>query len=200
MSLAGGGAGIVVALVVTLVLVTRGSGSTVTPGLPTPTPHFLAPLSAAAMGTAIDGIQCETAERTVYHIHAHLSVYVDGAVRQIPEGVGIAPPRQETPSDAGPYVTGGKCFYWLHTHTDDGLIHIESPSPQTFTLGQFFDLWGQPLGAGEVAMAAGSVTAYVDGQLYTGDPRAIPLTAHTVIQLDVGTPITPKTFQFPAGY
>src|SRR5207302_6989937 len=117
---------------------------------PTPSPHFLAPLSTTSTGSAVDGIECAAAEQLVYHIHAHLTIYVNGAARQVPEGVGIAPPRQETQTDAGPYVTGGKCFYWLHTHTDDGIIHVEAPSQQTYTLGQFFDLWGQTRGAGQV--------------------------------------------------
>jgi hypothetical protein len=190
----------VLALALTLVFVTRGSSSTSPPPAPSPTPHVLAPVSAALAGTAIDGIQCETAERTVYHIHVHLAIYVNGAARQVPEGVGIAPPRQETPTDAGPYVTGGRCFYWLHTHTEDGIIHVESPSTQTFTLGQFFDVWGQPLGVTEVGPATGSVTAYVGGQPYTGAVRDIPLTPHAVIQLDVGTQVAPKAFQFPVGY
>jgi hypothetical protein len=30
----------------------------------------------------------------------------------------------------------------LHTHDTTGLIHIESTDIRTFTLGQFFDVWG----------------------------------------------------------
>ncbi len=37
----------------------------------------------------------------------------------------------------------GGCFYWLHTHTEDGIIHIESPVQRTFTLGHFFAIWGR---------------------------------------------------------
>jgi len=41
-------------------------------------------------------------------------------------------------------VTGiilAKCIYWLHTHDDSGLIHMESPINQSFTLRQFFKIW-----------------------------------------------------------
>jgi len=37
------------------------------------------------------------------------------------------------------------CLYWLHTHVADGIIHIETPGERSFTLGEFFDIWNQPL-------------------------------------------------------
>jgi hypothetical protein len=44
------------------------------------------------------------------------------------------------------------------------------------------------------------VTAYLNGKQYKGDPRSIPLTAHALIQLDVGSPtVGPKSFTFPQG-
>ena len=30
-----------------------------------------------------------------------------------------------------------------HTHDDTGIGHIESPENRTFTLGEFFDIWGE---------------------------------------------------------
>jgi hypothetical protein len=38
-----------------------------------------------------------------------------------------------------------KCVYWLHTHDENGIIHIESPIKKDFTPGQFFDLWKRKL-------------------------------------------------------
>src|SRR5205823_14298698 len=29
----------------------------------------------------------------------------------------------------------------LHTHDATGVVHVESPTIETFTLGQFFDVW-----------------------------------------------------------
>jgi hypothetical protein len=37
------------------------------------------------------------------------------------------------------------CFYWLHTHDESGIIHIEAPLHRDFTLGQFFDIWNKKL-------------------------------------------------------
>ena len=44
---------------------------------------------------------------------------------------------------AAAFVVGGSCFAWLHTHAADGVVHIESPTKRTYTLGNFFDVWGR---------------------------------------------------------
>jgi len=108
-------------------------------------------------------------------------------------------PRQVQNTANGPFVAAGACFYWLHTHTPDGVIHIESPEPTPFTLGQFFDIWQQPLTAGQVGLAQGTITAYVNGQQYNGALREIPLAAHALIQLDTGQDVSAQPFTFPAG-
>jgi hypothetical protein len=87
-------------------------------------------------------------------------------------------------------VSTGSCVYWLHAHANDGIIHVESPSTaDSFTLGEFFDIWGQPLSSTQVGPAKGTVTAFFNGKLYKGNPRNLPLGYHYQIQLDVGTPI-----------
>jgi hypothetical protein len=159
----------------------------------------LAAVDAARYPQVIDGIKCETSEQLVYHIHAHLTIFVNGQARQIPGGIGIAPPLQFNNTN-GPFVNGGSCFYWLHSHAADGIMHIESPTQTTYTLGQWFDVWGQPLKTGQVGPAVGTLKAFVDGKPFTGDPRTIPLGTHSQIQLDVGSPApTPATITFPSG-
>jgi hypothetical protein len=171
------------------------SGSLGSESIPVPTAPPLASTSSMATGGSVDGMQCGS-EQTLFHIHAHLTVFVDGAPRQIPYGIGITSPQvQNTPQ--GPYVAGGSCLYWLHTHAPDGIIHIESPVQRTFTLANFFDLWGEPLGPHQVGPAVGPVTAIYNGNLYHGNPRDIPLNAHAQIELDVGKPIiAPVTITF----
>jgi hypothetical protein len=166
---------------------------------PAPTGAVLAPISTSVTGQTIDGIQCQAGEQLVYHIHAHLAIYVNGAARVIPEGIGIMPPRAEQSSSEGPFVTSGSCFYWLHAHTGDGIIHIESPTQRTYTMGDWFDVWGIRLDSSHVGPASGTVIAYLDGQRYSGDVRAIPLNAHNLIQLDVNKDVAPAPFTFPAG-
>jgi hypothetical protein len=169
-------------------------------GVPLESGRLLASANTMADGKTIDGIQCQTNEQVVYHIHAHLAIYVNGRSRPIPLGIGIVPPRGIANTPAGRFVNSGSCYYWLHTHAADGIIHIESPSNQTYTLGQFFDIWRQPLGRGRIGPASGRVVAYADGKLYGGDPRAIQLSRHAVIQLDLGTPtVLPRSATFTSG-
>jgi len=161
---------------------------------------LLASTGGEASGATVDGIQCQTSEQVLFHIHAHLAVYLDGRPRLVPEGIGIPEPRQVQQTNDGPFVASGACFYWLHSHTRDGIIHIESPVQRTFTLGNYFDLWKQPLSASQVGPTKGPVTAYVNAKRFSGDPRSIPLKAHALIQLDVGTPlIAPAPFTFSPG-
>jgi hypothetical protein len=201
--LAGAGAAIVVAAVATGIALAAGggtsgggtsSGTTSGPlgpeGIALETGPALAPASTAATGQTIDGIQCNAAEQAVYHIHSHLAVYVDGSARQIPLGIGVVQPQVQQTAN-GPFASATHCYYWLHTHTNDGIIHIESPIQHTYTLGNFFDIWRQPLSANQAGPATGAVTAFVNGTKYNGDPRAIPLGSHTDVQLDVGGPVAP---------
>jgi|HubBroStandDraft_6_1064221.scaffolds.fasta_scaffold266150_3 hypothetical protein len=195
-----------IALVTVLLLITgcgagagSGGATTTSTSSTTSAAALLAGLERAATGAPVDGIECQTTEQVLFHIHAHLAVYVDGRARGIPEGIGIAPPRHEVQTPEGPFVDGGSCYYWLHSHTADGIIHIESPVQRTFTLGNWFDLWGQPLSATRVGPVTGTVLAYVDGQRFGGDPRSIPLDAHALIQLDAGGDVPPQPFAFPAG-
>jgi hypothetical protein len=168
-----------------------------TPGpetVPVPSGPKLATLLNTASGQPVDGIQCQTNEQVVTHVHTHLTVFVNGQARVIPYGIGI-PGFQAEQVSGGPFVNTGTCFYWLHVHANDGIIHVESPSTtQSFTLGQLFDEWGQPLSTTQVGPATGKVTVFFTSPgkqpvLYTGDPRNLPLGDHYQIQLVVGTPI-----------
>jgi hypothetical protein len=174
-------------------------GSVSYEGVPVPPAPALAGTSEKTTGQTIDGIQCQANEQLVYHVHAHLTIFVQGKARQIPMAIGI-PDAQQMWSPEGNFIDAGTCFYWLHTHAPDGIIHIESPTERTYTLGQFFAEWGQPLSTSQVGPDRGHVTALFNGQVYTGDPRDIPLDAHAQIQLEIGTPlIAPEKITFPGG-
>lgn len=166
-------------------------GGTLGPeGIPNQEGELLASESSAANRQIVDGIHCLTTEQVAYHVHTHLSVYVNGELRPIPAGIGIVQPvATQTPS--GPLYGASNCYYWLHVHAQDGVIHIESPSVKQYTLGNFFNIWGQQLSRGQVASATAPLTVFVDGRPYSGDPAAIPLESHEDIQIDVGTPVVP---------
>jgi hypothetical protein len=168
-------------------------------GVPIPNAAALSGSAPAATGQRIDGISCQSSEQTIFHIHAHLAIFVNGSPRQIPAGIGIPGARAQNTA-AGPFITSGNCFYWLHTHAADGIIHIESPVQRTYTLGDFFDEWGQPLGRRQAGPVSGVVTAIDNGQVYLGNPRDIPLTTHAQIQLEIGTPlVAPISITWPSG-
>ena len=155
-------------------------------GIPIPAAAPLAGTNTVAPGITVQGIHCGGSEQLRFHVHAHVTIFVNGSQRQIPADVGIP--------------AGKNCLYWLHTHYPDGIIHIESPVVRTYTLGDLFDIWGQPLGPNQVGPARGKVTAIYNGQVYVGNPRDIPLNAHAQIQLEVGTPlIAPQTITTWAG-
>lgn len=166
---------------------TASAGAIGPEGMPLQQGRELAPASTTTPGTPVHGIQCAPIEQLAYHIHAHLQVYVAGAPRSLPAAIGLLDPvSQQTPN--GLFYGAQRCYYWLHTHATDGVIHIESPSHVIYTLGDFFDEWRQPLSSDQVGPATGTVTAFVDGARWTGSPRAIPLVKHALIQLDVGSP------------
>jgi hypothetical protein len=169
-------------------------------GVPMPAVPPLGRLRLIADGESIDGITCQASEQVLFHIHAHLTIFVRGIARQVPAGIGIAPPYQVASTPRGAFVAGATCFTWLHTHAADGIIHTESPVQRTYTLGEFFDIWGQRLNRNEVGPAHGRVTALFNGQVFTGSPRKIPLLAHAQIQLEVGRPlVVPQKIAFPQG-
>ncbi len=158
-------------------------------GVPIEAGASLASPGTTGTGT-VDGIKCGATEQLAYHIHAHLAVFVNGQSRAIPGGIGI-PGSQVVQSSEGPVANGGQCIYWLHTHAPDGVIHIESPTQRIYTLGNFFDVWHQPLSADRAGSVSGKVTALVNGKPWTKSLRDIPLNPHTVVQLSVGSPAVP---------
>jgi hypothetical protein len=159
-----------------------GEGIAIQQGTP------LAPLTTAAKGSTVQGVQCNNTEQVAYHIHTHLAVYVNGALRPVAAGVGVVEP-QNSDNANPPFYGASSCFYWLHVHTPDGVIHVESPTKDTYTLGQFFAIWGQPLTKTSVGPATGKLTVFVDGKPFTGDPATIKLGSREDIQIDVGTPV-----------
>jgi hypothetical protein len=147
-------------------------------------------------GQTIDGIEGSSREMLKTHFHAHLSLFHRGEQIAVPYGIGIVKPFKV---ERG-FVGEGSGYYWLHTHDATGIIHIEAPDERPYTLGNFFDIWGQPLKSDNAAGLRGKVRAYVDGKLYRGDPRSIVLKPHEQITLVVGEPdVKPPMYAFPEG-
>lgn len=128
---------------------------------------------------AIAGIQCESGERLGHHVHTRLAIFIEGEEVPLPGDIG----RKRG------------CLYWLHTHEGEGqqgIIHVEAPSDMGFTLGQFFEIWGEPLSPTKLldktADAEREIRAMVGTQVYEGNPATIPLVDDAYIQLEYGPP------------
>ena len=142
-------------------------------------------------GQPVDGLSCygprnQSNLEYIYHAHSHLAIYKDGVRQAIPQLIGVVG------DDAVPSTT---CFYPLHTHDFTGTLHIEPLNYDRLTLGQFFNIWGQPLTRANVAGQLNTpVVIYVrDGgnlRIYQGDPAAIELKSYRSIVIQLGTPLT----------
>lgn len=138
---------------------------------------------ANAAYPSIDKVSCLSAEQSGTHVHAHVTIYINGTSTPIPANVGIAP--------------DSSCLYWLHTHDSTGVIHIEAPSGTSATFGNFLDIWEQKfqqLGYPSQLSASTGWQVYVDRKPLSGDFHAIPLQAHTLITLAYNSPgVKPDT-------
>lgn len=136
---------------------------------------------------SVDGITCDHGEQSTEHIHTHLTIYVQGREVAVPQGIGIPP--------------GGNCFFWLHTHLVDGVIHVEAPAKAPYTLGQFTDIWAQSTQStvltntnflGYPLMGHHLVIWTSDNgqpaQRYTGNPRDVVLRNHELITITYDSP------------
>ena len=127
----------------------------------------------------IDGISCQP-EHLESHYHAHLTLLRNGKPVKVPALIGIDCKHQ--------------CLYWLHTHDATGIMHIESPDSRTYTLGQWFDVWGKPLSTTQADGLKGKLKFFLDNRQYTGDPRAIVLKPHELITIEQGKIVEPPPF------
>jgi hypothetical protein len=132
------------------------------------------------------GLSPAASEQLAFHIHQHLDVYVDGKKVAVPAGVGI----------------GTSSLAFLHTHDPSGIIHVESPSEYDYTLGQFFGVWGVPLGKRCIGGLCGkTLRVWVNGRPFLGDPTRLVLSEHQQIVVAFGTPPAkvPSRYSFPSG-
>lgn len=144
----------------------------------------------------INGVYCD-AGQSAYHIHTHLTIYINGNRVTIPQNIGIA--------------TDGSCLYWMHTNTNDGIIHTEAPQKlHNLALDDFLTIWHDGFAnlnfPPELTQSTGW-KIYVNGQLFTQTVTSpltteVPLASHDIVTMEYGTP-NPKpddasSYQFPA--
>src|SRR5205085_942343 len=170
-------------VVIALVVVNPGSSSDSSnassslPGIQTGPPPWPPELADLRQRLQILGLPASPSMAANLHNHDLLQIFVHGKPVEVPQSIGINP-------TAG-FLTS------LHTHDNSGIIHVESPTVENFTLGQFFDVWGVRLSSTCIGGLCNSgdnqLRAYVDGKPWTGSPRDIPLKQHEDIVLTYGT-------------
>lgn len=100
------------------------------------------------------------------HYHPQVQVIIGGQQVLVPANIGVDP------------ATGAMSA--VHTHTDDGTIHIEAATTgEAFTLGQLFIQWGVKLTSTQIggvkAKAGETVKLSSDGTPVPGDPANLRL-------------------------
>lgn len=153
--------------------------------------------SGGGNGQTVDGMPCLASLNETYHIHVFIGLIVNGRQVALPDGAGMDNPG----ADSGGVTNAASCFYYLHTHDAAGIVHVESPSTASrttalHTLGQFFAIWGQPLGSWTTIYTSGQSyrgqgSQFISNSTYTkfGDtPSSMPLYGHEVIWLESGSP------------
>lgn len=130
----------------------------------------------------VDGLTCVQNRTVTEHTDTYVELYANDQQQTIPTGIGIE----------------ANCSYPLTVQPGQAnVITASSSTSATYTLSQFFDIWGKPLSSTQVAQYAanngGHVTIEIwDGQghfsFYSGDPRSIPLQNHETIAILVNSP------------
>lgn len=174
-------------------VVPRVTDPNMLPGIQTTLAPWKAEIANLHERLADIGLPALRSEGSALHIHQHLDIFVDGEAVSVPAGIGI--------NQGAGFISD------IHTHDSSGVLHVESPTVQDFTLGQFFDIWGvrftdDCLG-GYCATASSTLSVYVNGEKVAGNPRSLVLASHQEIVVVFGTasstPEIPSTYTFPTG-
>ena len=133
-------------------------------------------------------------ERLAEHVHSHLTILDGDEPVTVPANIGHSDDREFAAE--------------IHTHDTSGIVHVESPTRETFVLGQLFSEWDVALdgqGVGSLGQDDGlELHTFVGGSPYTADPAGIPLRDFERIDLvlaPIGETVTaPPAFAWPADY
>jgi hypothetical protein len=178
------GAVVVVAGVVVAIILASGGGSGGNKASPADLPGIQKddapwPPESTHLQTRLKkiGIPFLGTEQLQFHIHQHLDLFVHDQPELVPANIGII---------------SGSGLAVIHTHADDGVIHVESPTVTQYTLGEFFDVWGVLLTNNCMGAYCNNGTdqirVFVNGKQFSGSPRDVPLKNLDEIVVTYGTP------------
>lgn len=133
--------------------------------IPIPSPIATAPVAS----TIEDPLAaCVNHDELGLHIHVLLVPVVNRQPTTLPANIGITE----------------DCLRPIHTHSDDNVLHIEYTEDRVFTLGEFYEIWGE-----ENPYIGLEVTGLsVNGQRYMGAWEELVLEDRQRIALEIGIP------------
>jgi hypothetical protein len=139
-------------------------------------PRYQLPAASAAVASArsIGRLGCIKSRET--RQLAHIELFADKLVLLLPAGIGIA----------------HHCSYALRTTDPTGVVEFVAHTRPT--IGDLFKVWGQTLSERRLASFRGEIVAWVGGERWHGDVRAIPLLRHSEIVIEIGGYVPPHTF------
>jgi hypothetical protein len=122
-----------------------------------------------------------------FHIHAMVRIYINGLLAPLPAEIGLDP--------------SAKIESSMHTHDGTGIVHMEAPHPYSYTLGDFFQVWGVKLGPAQLGGLKGlggdHLHFFLNGKPLS-DPAALVLHRYDSIVIGYGPlssfPHNPSTF------
>lgn len=156
------------------------------PGLEAGPPPWPAEIGHLRARLHAIGLPALSREGRTLHVHQHVDVFVNGKPVIVPAGIGI----------------GDGFISPLHTHDASGVIHVESPTVRSFSLAEFFAVWGIRLTTTCLAdeCGAGELHLFVNGKPAT-DPNRVVLTQHLELAVAFGPPPkpVPSSYRFPSG-
>lgn len=137
----------------------------------------------SSQAAIIDGVGCSDARYDNFHMNAHLDIFIGGQSYIVPEKIG---------------VVNNTCLYWIHTNDTTGIIHVEAPNDEQFTLNQLFDIWKA---TGSNFPSHGTPTIYVNGQQMSSNLNDTVIKSHDEITVVYGSrpSVIPVIYQFPSG-
>jgi hypothetical protein len=199
---------LMLAVLTATILAGCGLPSAAPPAQVPPPGDLVWPAPGNALELAVNaGLKPEPKEKLLFHVHAHLDMFIDGRPVLVPAGIGInvSDPAVHHGEWNGNPTYGGitectqACISPLHTHDVSGVLHTESAFNTTNRLGQFFTEWGVALSGscvGQYCAPATPFVVYVGGKKFSGNVADIPLSIGKEIAIVIGS--APK--QIPSSF
>ncbi len=141
--------------------------------------HPTAYNAAVSSGRPVGVLRCTSGGPS---FAVHIELFAQRRVVIVPPGIGVGP---------------RGCTYPVRTTAPTGVVQV---ARRGLRLGDVFRVWGRRLSPSTLLSFRKRVAVFVGGRRWLRDPRAVPLTKHAQIVLEVGGYVAPHpSYLFPKG-